>query len=141
MKKLLALALGGVMILAGVEASAQMSGPPIAAASRIAMQHAAETGTTVYGVTATTVDFNRDGYDELFAIYSLNNQFAVPVASFVVYFTGAPNGFLPQQRVQLAGTSPRFESNEFATITFSSRTVQGPVMQTFQVTPTGLVPN
>jgi len=141
MKTLLALALGGLLAVSAAAASAQMPGPSIAAASRIAMQHAQETGTTVYGVTATTVDFNRDGYDELFSIYSLNNQFSVPVASFVVYFTGGPNGFLPQQRVQLVGTSPRFVSNEFATITFSSETPQGLVNQTFQVTPSGLVPN
>jgi hypothetical protein len=121
--------------------------PPAAAQNRqavvtatgYAMEHARQTGTTVYGVSATTIDFSRDGHPELFGLYSLNNQFSIPVGAYMVYFRGVPGGFEPQVRVELAGVSPRVQGHELNQIFIASETPQGTVVQGFQWTPNGLI--
>lgn len=136
----LILAAGLGLAMLTLPTGAQTTRSAVAVASSYAMQHARETGTTVYGVQATTIDFSRDGYPEMFGLYTLNNDFAIPIGSFMIYFRGTPNGWDPVTRVELAGVSPSVQSHQLSQIFIASQTAQGQVVQGFLWTPGGLQP-
>lgn len=126
--------------LAVAPASAQRLNSPIVVASTYAMAHAAETGTTNYGVTAQTVDLTRDGYDEMFAIYALVGDFGLPTGEYLAYFVGGPGGFQPVTRIDLPGRNSEITGYLENTVMLRTNTTNGPVTLSYAVSPAGLTP-
>ncbi|MEM7444937.1 MAG: hypothetical protein AAF414_16570 [Pseudomonadota bacterium] len=125
-------------MLAIAPASAQRLNSPIVVASTYAMAHAAQTGTTNYGVTAQTVDLTGNGYDDMFAIYALVGEFGLPVGEYLAYFAGGPGGFTPVTRIDLPGRASEITEYVDGTMTVVSNTPNGPVTWRFTATPAGL---
>lgn len=126
--------------LAVAPASAQKLNSPIVVASTYAMAHAAQTGTTNYGVTAQMVDLTRDGYDEMFAIYALVGDFGLPTGEYLAYFVGGPGGFQPMARIDLPGRDSEITGYLENTVILRSNTTNGPVTIRYAVSPAGLTP-
>jgi len=129
-----------VTALVAAPASAQRLNSPIVVASTYAMAHAAQTGTTNYGVVAQTVDLTGDGYDEMFAIYALVGDFSLPVGEYLSYFVGGPGGFTPVSRIDLPGRDSEITGYLENRVMVRTNTTNGPVTLTFAATPAGLTP-
>lgn len=135
--------LAAILVLAAFSlapASAQRLNSPIVVASTYAMAHAAETGTTNYGVTAQTVDLTGNGYDDMFAIYALVGEFGLPTGEYLAYFVGGPGGFQPVARIDLPGRASEITGYLGNTLTVETNTANGPMTLTFAATPAGLTP-
>lgn len=121
-------------------ASAQNLNSPIVVASTYAMAHAAQTGTTNYGVVTQTVDLTGDGYDEMFAIYALVGDFGLPTGEYLAYFVGGPGGFRPVTRIDLPGRNSEITGFLENTVMLRSNTTNGLVNIRFEVSEMGLTP-
>jgi hypothetical protein len=129
-----------VSAIAATPVSAQSLNSPIVVASTYAMAHAAQTGTTNYGVVTQTVDLTGDGYDEIFALYSLVGEFGLPQGEYLAYFVGGPGGYRQVSRIDMPGRNTEITGYQENSVTLQSNTANGLVTLSFSASPDGLTP-